>query len=274
MEPNQQEKDDLLGELEGFYQQLVNYRNLASQIVDNEYTNGDWQVFCELRWELTRSSARLEQALEVYGGRVLHVWVGDKEVKVPIVALAHSIPKSQTLAAIDGMIYWTNRAIGRLQAPPLPEDAVLTSPASPPKAFIAHGGPSPALDKLCNFLRALGVVPLVAELQPSQGRLTEQQVDEQMSHASCAIILATYGYIVDARTSQRHPRLNVIDELGRCRRVFLDKIILLLEKRVELSSNVSGIVYERFVPQSMDKAFTKVAKELVAFGIIKAVKPG
>jgi len=143
-----------------------------------------------------------------------------------------------------------------------------------PKAFIAHGGRSAALDKLCDFLRALGVVPLVAELQPSQGRLTEQQVDEQMSNASCAIILANYGYIVDARTSQRHPRLNVIDELGRCRRVFPDKIILLLEKRVELSSNVSGIVYERFTPQSMDKAFTKVAKELVAFGIIKAVKPG
>lgn len=144
--------------------------------------------------------------------------------------------------------------------------------AEPLKAFIAHGGESAALNKLCSFLEALGLEPLVVETQPSEGRLTETQVDEYMKQADCAIILATYGHIVDEKTGKKHPRLNVVDELGRCRKVFPDRTILLLEKGVDLPSNVSGIVYEHFTKQNMDKAFIKVAKELRAFGLIEAVK--
>ena len=63
--------------------------------------------------------------------------------------------------------------------------------------------------------------------------------------------------------------MNVAEELGRCRIKFPDKTILLLQSGVELPSNDSGIIYEHFTPQSMDRAFIKVAKELRAFGIIK-----
>jgi len=143
-----------------------------------------------------------------------------------------------------------------------------------PKAFIAHGGESTALNKLCSFLEALGVEPLVVEVEPSEGRLTEPQVDEYMKQADCAIILATFGHIVDTKTRKKYPRLNVVDELGRCRKAFPQKTILLLEKGVELPSNVSGIVYERFTKQNRENAFIKVAKELRAFGLIRATKPG
>jgi len=142
----------------------------------------------------------------------------------------------------------------------------------PPKAFIAHGGESAVLNKLRIFLEALGVEPLVVEIQPSEGRLTEPQVDEYMKQANCAIILATYGHIANEKTGKKHPRLNVVDELGRCRNVFPDRTILLLEKKVDLSSNVSGIVYEHFTKQNMEKAFIKVAKELRAFGLIRPTK--
>lgn len=141
------------------------------------------------------------------------------------------------------------------------------------KAFIAHGGKSAKLNRLCDFLEALGVEPLVAEVQPSESRLTEGQVDEYMKQAHCAIILATYGHIVDEKTREKHPRLNVVDELGRCRKVFPQRTILLLEKGVSLPSNVSGIVYERFTKQNMEKAFIKVATELRAFGLIRPIKP-
>jgi predicted nucleotide-binding protein len=141
-----------------------------------------------------------------------------------------------------------------------------------PKAFIAHGGKSAALDKLHSFLEAIGVEPLVVEIQPSEGRSTETQVDENMKQADCAIILATYGHIEDVKTGKKHPRLNVVDELGRCRRVFPHRTILLLQKGVDLPSNVSGIVYEHFTNQNMDKALIKVAKELRALGLIKATK--
>jgi predicted nucleotide-binding protein len=143
-----------------------------------------------------------------------------------------------------------------------------------PKAFIAHGGDSAALRKLHSFLEALGVEPLVVEIEPSEGRLTETQVDEHMKQADCAIILATYGHVKDVKTGKKHPRLNVVDELGRCRKVFPHRTILLLEKGVDLPSNVSGIVYEHFTNQNMEKAFIKVAKELGAFDFIRATKPG
>jgi len=145
--------------------------------------------------------------------------------------------------------------------------------ASPPKAFIAHGGKSAALNKLCSFLEALGVEPLVAEIEPSEGGLTEEQVNKYMKQAHCAIILATYGHIVDEKTHEKHPRLNVVDELGRCRKVFPHRTILLLEKGVDLPSNVSGIIRERFTKQNMQDALIKVAKELRAFGLIRPVKP-
>jgi predicted nucleotide-binding protein len=146
--------------------------------------------------------------------------------------------------------------------------------AIPPKVFIAHGGKSASLNKLCSFLEALGVGPLVAEIEPSEGRSTEGQVNKYMRQAHCAIILATYGHIVDEETHEKHPRLNVVDELGRCRKIFPHRTILLLEKGVDLPSNVSGIVRERFTKQNMEKAFIKVAVELRAFGLIRPIKPG
>jgi len=152
--------------------------------------------------------------------------------------------------------------------PPLP-----TGHEVSPKAFIAHGGKSASLNKLCSFLEALGVEPLVVEVEPSEGRLTEEQVDKYMKKADCAIILATYGHIEDVKTRKKHPRLNVVDELGRYRKVFPDRTILLLEKGVNLPSNVSGIVYQHFTKQNMEKAFIKVAAELRAFGLITPAEP-
>lgn len=141
------------------------------------------------------------------------------------------------------------------------------------KVFIAHGGQTARLKKLCDFLRALRVDPVVAEWSASEGCWTEEDVDKRMGDADCDIVLAEYGGIVDVKTGAKHPRLNVVDELARSREKRPSRTILLLEKGVDLPSNVKGIVYEHFTKQNMEKAFIKVAKELVAFGIIKAAKP-
>ena len=141
-----------------------------------------------------------------------------------------------------------------------------------PKAFIAHGGQSARLRKLCGFLRVLGVEPIVAEWSASKGGWTEEHVNKLMEDADCDIILAEYGGIIDIKTGAKHPRLNVIDELARSRKRHLNRTIILLEKGVELPSNVKGIVYEHFTKQNMEKAFIKVANELKAFGLIRAIK--
>jgi predicted nucleotide-binding protein len=152
-------------------------------------------------------------------------------------------------------------------------DNAVTVVTESPKAFVAHGGQSSRLRKLCDFLKALGVEPVIAEWRESEGRWIEGNVDKLMSGSDCYIILAEYGGIIDVKTGAKHPRLNVIDELGRSREKSPSRTILLLEKGVDLPSNDKGIIYEHFTKQNMEKAFIKVAKELVAFGIIKAVKP-
>ncbi|MBA7592049.1 hypothetical protein ES708_34222 [subsurface metagenome] len=141
-----------------------------------------------------------------------------------------------------------------------------------PKAFIAHGGDSPALGKLKNFLVALGVQPLVVEEQASEGRSVGEKVDWYSQQADCAIILAAKGDI-DGKTGGFIPRGNVLMEIGKLQHLYKGKIIYLLQSNTRFPSNISEKVWARFSPQSMDNSFTTVARELTAFGILKAVKP-
>ena len=142
----------------------------------------------------------------------------------------------------------------------------------PPKAFIAHEGETRALGKLKTFLDSLGVKYLIAEIEPSNGRLVEPQVTWTYGNADFAIILATKGGVIDKKKDVHYMGINVADELGRAREVFKNRIILLLETGVQPHTNISGIVYERFKPQSMDKAFIKIAKELRNWGFMRAGK--
>ena len=144
-----------------------------------------------------------------------------------------------------------------------------------PKAFIAHGGKSGVLDKLREFIEALGIKPIIVELSPTRGMTVDEKVSKYIKDADFGIVLATKGGIIDTKgkETKQHPRLNVIDELERLRAAFPDKTILLLEKGVDLPSNISGLTHEPFVGQSMDRAFTAIARELVEFGILRATKP-
>jgi len=145
----------------------------------------------------------------------------------------------------------------------------------PPKAFIAHGGRSGVLDKLREFIEALGIEPVIVELSPSRGMTVDAKVNTYIKDADCGIVLARKGGIVDTTGTKpkQHPRLNVIDELARLRAAFPEKTILLVERGIDLPSNISGLTYEPFVGQSMDRAFTAIARELRAFGILKTIKP-
>ncbi|GAI56493.1 unnamed protein product, partial [marine sediment metagenome] len=147
-----------------------------------------------------------------------------------------------------------------------------TSPTEPPKAFIAHGGDSPALSKLKNFLEALGVEPIVVEEQPSEGRSVAENVDWYSRQADCAVILATKGD-VDGKTGGFIPRGNVLMEIGKLQELLKDRIVYLVQAGTKLPTNISEKVRVRFSPQSMDDSFIKVAKELKKFGILKVIKP-
>jgi len=139
------------------------------------------------------------------------------------------------------------------------------------EAFLVHEGEPRALSKLTNFLNALGIECLIAERKPSNGRSVEEQVKWTYQPADFAIILATKGKAINKVTGMPYMGMNVADELGRAREVFKNRVILLLQRGVEPHTNISGIVHERFAPQSMDKAFTKIARELTGWGLIRAL---
>jgi len=293
MSSSEVHKQELLAALKQFRVELATYKDLVlsdrhdTMFIDTSRVfRGEAFTPVEglryLSTKLAQEYGVLKPVIQKYGGSAeVRLLSGSYQCDAFEAAFTPTLFDDNAFSAIlDSALTAVNIAIGRIEKATLfvpldlLEDRLTNSgkKSIPPKAFIAHGGESKALTKLCSFLEALGVKPVVADVEPSEGRLTEGQVDECMGDAACAIILATYGHIVDKNTGDKHPRLNVVDELGRCRAVFPKRTILLLQKDVELPSNVSGIVHERFTKQSMDKAFIKVARELTKFGLIRAVK--
>ena len=142
-------------------------------------------------------------------------------------------------------------------------------PTTPSKAFIAHGNETIALDKLRSFLDVLGIYPVIAEDEPSKDRSINEQVEWCLDNADCAIILGTADD-KELEDGKLYPRRNVHIEIGRVQERFPGRVIYLLEEGASFPSNISEKVYERFTQENMEKAFLKTAKELKAFGIIRA----
>jgi predicted nucleotide-binding protein len=186
------------------------------------------------------------------------------------------------LSSLDQVIQATSLALGKVKrdievgkrdaqtGELLGKPGVTKSEA--PKAFIAHEGETEQLNKLRDFLDALGIKYFIAEAEASDGRSVEGQVDWTQAEADFAICLATKGKAINKKTGKHYMGLNVADELGRARQVFRNKIILLVQKGVEVHTNTREIVYAPFTTQSMDIAFIKVVKELRKWGFIQVGK--
>jgi len=276
--PSEETEKKLVDKLEGFHKNLLEYWKLCITLYNaksemGEYPAKEWGKFQTLRQDLLDLYGGLREEIEKYGGPATVRLQSNVERNAFGLALGHMYPSKETFTALDGCTSVVRLAIGKLKSltPEIVETEGIGAKQSP-KAFIAHGGKSARLSKLCDFLGALGVEPVVAEWSASEGRWTEPHVDKQMEESDCYIVLAEYGNIVDLKTGAKHPRLNVIDELARSREKRPTRTILLLEKGVDLPSNVKGVVYEHFTKQNMEKAFIKVANELRAFGLIRAMK--
>ncbi len=178
-----------------------------------------------------------------------------------------SVYKSTYLAKLTGYETALKSILQKYELPGIKEKPATTAEL-PPKAFIAHEGMTGSLQKIKDLLDALGVKYLIAEIEPSDGRVIERQVQWTPGKADVAIILATKGKVINKDTGKPYMGMNVADELGRAREVFKNRIILLLQKGVEPHTNISGIVYEPFTPQNREKAFIKIIKELRNWGFI------
>ena len=268
---------ELLSELESFYKGLRNYKNRQLKRQQDKFSEAQNRSLNAFRLELQREHGRLDEVISKYGGigymsgftRSGGPYMKHEVFSFILVSLDMD---SNQLEGLDLAISLVNKAIGKLKSTPLAATELQDiSVTEPPKAFIAHGGDSPALSKLKNFLEALGIEPIVVEEQPSEGRSVAENVDWYSRQADCAIILATKGD-VDSKTGGFIPRGNVLIEIGKSQEIFKDRIIYLLQAGAHLPTNVSEKVWGRFTTQCMDDAFIKVAIELYKFGLLKSVK--
>ena len=273
----------ILSTLKKFHAGLKSYKSMLEDLNENKMTTGHETRDRErLREELVRKSGGLKDTIIQLTGKQFY-----KQFGVTSDFWAEGLTSTGylpfTLTSLSLCIDATNEVIGKLesdirlgirdkQGNLIKIEKPTSSITEPPKAFIAHGGDSPALTKLKSFLEALGVQPLIVEEQPSEGRSVGENVDWYARQADCAIILATKGDI-DGKTGKFIPRGNVLIEIGKSQELFKDRIIYLLQAGAKLPTNINEKVRARFTSQNMDNAFIKIVKELKKFGILRAAKP-
>ena len=274
MSLNEARRQELLTELEQFRDGLVTYKELVVAKKRGNLVKEREEEFQTLSLELQRKYGGLREAIEEYGGPAEVLLLGGQAEYEAFSSAFNYTPfhAAALVMVMDRAITVVNMAIGNLESVPASSAGVPdTHVAQPPKAFIAHGGESAARGKLCQFLDALKVIAVIAEKEASEGRSLNQHIDWCIEQSDCAIILATKGDI-DGRTGDWIPRGNILIEIGKVQERFPQRTVYLLEEGATFPTGVSEKVWERFTHECMDKAFTKVAKELVAFGLIRAMK--
>jgi hypothetical protein len=140
-----------------------------------------------------------------------------------------------------------------------------------PAAFISHGGEKPCLTMIQDFLRALGVEPIVVEKRASEGREVHDNVDSYRKQSDFAVILLTK----DIRDSEGiwHPSGSVEVEVGELKTQFGSRVIYLKEEGVKLPAMVSTLVHETFTEDNMAPAFMKIVTELHGWGWLTVSAP-
>ncbi len=299
---------DLLKELLQYLDELKQYREMLtnpdSKLLEAKRKNELFTIFPflqdtlpqkskeevleKIRENLVRKSGGLTKSISDIMGKEIYIEKFGRTYNIWRTGLAANPSAPINFDCLNACIDVVNEVIGKLEAEHeaekekqmlelFEEPKISTEKPSKeikelPKAFIAHGGQSEALEKLKEFLIALGVEPLVVEEQASKNRSIGTNVDWYARQADCAIILATKGDI-DGETGGFIPRGNVLIEIGKAQEIFKDRIIYLLQAGTKFPTNISEKVWGRFTSSCMDEALIKVTRELTAFGILNAVKP-
>jgi predicted nucleotide-binding protein len=122
-----------------------------------------------------------------------------------------------------------------------------------------------------DFLRALGVEPIVVEKRASEGREVHDNVDSYRKQSDFAVILLTK----DIQDSEGicHPPGSVEVEMGELRSQFGRRVIYLKEEGVKLPAMASTPVHEPFTEDNMGRAFMKIVTELHGWGWLRVSPP-
>ncbi|TIO06908.1 MAG: hypothetical protein E5X88_21065 [Mesorhizobium sp.] len=126
------------------------------------------------------------------------------------------------------------------------------------KVFIVHGHDDGARHGLARFLERLGLVPVVLQEEPNQGRTIIEKYEQIASEVAFAVILLTPDDVgaSKAATEQNHrARQNVIFELGYfAGHLGRGRVCLLRKGNVEIPSDLYGVLYIDLDPSEGWKA--------------------
>jgi len=162
--------------------------------------------------------------------------------------------------------------LDRYQALPRPRPAPSDRPEQTARAFISHGGLKPSLTMIEDFLRALGVEPVVVEKRASESREVRDNVDVHRKRCDFAIVLWTK----DVKDVQDRwlPSGSVADEAGGLRNQFPKRVIYLKESGVTLPTMAATIQYQEFTEENIGPAYSKIVTELREWGFLRVAVSG
>ncbi|HET9284193.1 MAG TPA: nucleotide-binding protein [Candidatus Angelobacter sp.] len=136
--------------------------------------------------------------------------------------------------------------------------------------FIVHGHSETAKAQLKDLLSGLGLQPIILSEQSHRGRTIIEQLEYHSTTCSFAFVLMTPDDIASGSEIEplRRARQNVILELGWfMARLGRENVILLSQGKIELPSDVLGILYLPFKNEVHEVA-AEVAKQLHDVGLI------
>ncbi|MBD3286774.1 hypothetical protein GF359_10800 [candidate division WOR-3 bacterium] len=133
------------------------------------------------------------------------------------------------------------------------------------KVFISHGPETSVLPRVEQFIRDLGLIPIVAEKTASEGREIRPDAEKKIQESHCAIILVEKD---PSDPEGKNPRDNVLIEAERAKIVLDNRLIWLKEKGVELPSLDRSIIRGSFTQDCLEEAFIIIVRELRAFRLL------
>lgn len=181
--------------------------------------------------------------------------------------------KRQNVSLVDQVRYAAGEILNRLQATDSIERFGIGGGAMRRKAFIVHGHDEAAKLGLARHLeREFGFDSIIAHEQPNYGSQTIiEKVERLASQCDVAFVLLTPDDQIANPESDRstllRARQNVIFEMGYLiAKLGREKVILLHKGKVEIPSDIAGILYIPF--ETIESVHVQLKRELQAMKLI------
>lgn len=245
----------------------------ALDTAKNEYSK--WNSFNEELLKRIFSTEELAKEYSQYYGSIRVIASGELSIREKIADLYKNIDKKNH--RIDSIIERLEliSLANSVAYTVTPGDESHRSPGKTKKVFVVHGHDEIAKTTLEVFLHEIGLEPVVLHRQADEG-LTIIEKFEKHSDVGYAFVLLTpdeVAYIKadenkddNARQKEFRARQNVIFEFGYfVGKLGRSKVCCLYTGDVSLPSDISGMIYKKFV-NGIDEIAYSITKDLKAAG--------